>query len=358
MTRIVSNWRVNTYNTKLEHIDRFQPGDIFYVPSLVPPIVLKHWIDIYGTPDFIVCDHAGQVMIDGLKIYSVPLRGLAFAFEKFQKFDQYSFPREVQTSSCFNFFIGHFANRLNRNLLIQLVKYFELDCFDYILHDSKKNHNMAWVIHEWNNIGNDEFSTDFCNQMLAPITLAEKHSKNFAVQNIGTTYEYLHYQWHDNLDQLYNNTAVSLISEPWFKSQLASIFSEKTLYAIMGLTFPIYIGGYGHANYLKQMGFDTFDDIIDHSYQYRTTLIEQCYYAIKNNLDILTNLEMAQQLRQTHLYRLLRNRDLLYDQILTKHVYSVIDTWPEPLNSSISSFWYFIQNLQVGKVMRGYHCVE
>jgi hypothetical protein len=243
-------------------------------------------------------------------------------------------------------------------MLVKLVEYFELDCFDYILNRDNKSQNMQCIVDEWNSIDNNNFSMKFRNEILSPIKLDVRHNRNFSINNVGHNTEYIHYEWQNNLELLFNTTAVSLIAEPWFKSQLASIFSEKTLYAIMGLTFPIYIGGYGHADYLKKIGLDTFDDIIDHSYQHRTTLVEQCFYAFKDNLHILTNLSLAQQLRQTHLDRLLKNRDLLYDGILTQHVYDAVGTWPEPLSSAIKSYWYFIQNLQVGKVMRGYYCVE
>ena len=352
MTRIVSNWRINTKNTKLEHIDQFQPGDIFFVPGLVPPRALKHWIRTYGTPDFIVCDQAGEVIIDGLKIYSAPLRGLAFSFERFQRIDHNVLPRQVNTDFCFNFFVAT-IDRCNRSLLVKLIEYFKLDCCSYLLQDERTDHDMQKVITEWQSIDTTDLPLDCRSALLSPITLPAKYNKNYI---IGGEYleNYRQYEWQDNLELLFAPTAVSLVSEPWFDSQLASIFTEKTMYAIMGLTFPIFVGGYKHADYLKKVGLDMFDDVINHDYQYRTTLIEQSYYAIKDNLHILTNLPLAQSLRKTHLNRLLKNRDLLYENILTDHVFKEVDTWPEPLRSSINSYWYFIQNLQVGKSMRGY----
>ena len=350
MTRIVSNWRVNTKNTKLEHINKFQPGDIFYVPGHVPPLALKHWIQTYGTPDFIVCDQAGDVKIDELQIYSAPLRGLAFSFEKFEKFNQSMLPKQVNTDFCFNFSINS-TDRTNRHLLTKLVEYFDLKCFDYILNDPRRDHNMQHVVNELNTINNNKFPNDFRQKILAPRQLDVKHNKNFSVENIDTM-PHIHQQWTDNVELIFNNSAVSLISEIWYDSQLASMFTEKTIWSIMGLTFPIFVGGYGHANYLKKIGLDMFDDIIDHSYQFRTTLTEQCFYAIQDNLEILTNLSMASQLRRQHLSRLLKNRDLLYDNILTQQVYQTVDTWPEPLKSSIKPYWQFIQNFQIGKVMR------
>jgi hypothetical protein len=187
---------------------------------------------------------------------------------------------------------------------------------------------------------------------LAPTTLATKHNKNFPYDPADELTAYKSHIWKNDVELIFNNSAVSLVSEFWYGSQLASIFSEKTIFAIMGLTFPIFVGGYKHADYLKQVGLDVFDDVIDHSYQYRTTLIEQCFYAFKDNLHILTDLQLAKNLREKHLSRLLKNRDLLFEHILTKHVYNAVAAWPEPLRSSINSYWYFIQNLQVGKVMR------
>jgi hypothetical protein len=164
-------------------------------------------------------------------------------------------------------------------------------------------------------------------------------------------------QWVNNLEPLFNQSAVSLISEP-YGDQIASIFTEKTMFAIMGLTFPIFVGGYGNADYLKQVGLDTFDDIIDHSYQFLPTLPERCFYAFKNNMHILTDLALAKQLRQTHLNRLRKNRDLLYDHVLIDHVYKVVDGWPEPLKSVIKPYFEFVQKVQIGKSMRLYDYID
>ena len=70
MTRIVSNWRINLKNTKLEFIDKFLPDDIFYVPGMIESKILCNWLEKYGHPAYIVMDQAGDIKIDNLKIYS------------------------------------------------------------------------------------------------------------------------------------------------------------------------------------------------------------------------------------------------------------------------------------------------
>ncbi|NBO23558.1 PepSY domain-containing protein, partial [bacterium] len=138
-------------------------------------------------------------------------------------------------------------------------------------------------------------------------------------------------QWQNNLDLNFVQSAVSLISEP-HGDLTASVFTEKTIFAIMGLTFPIFVGGVGNADYLKKVGLDVFDDIIDHSYQFLPTLAERCYYALKNNIKILTDLNLAKQLRTKNLDRLLKNRDLLYTGILIDlHQGSFFTGWAQYL---------------------------
>ena len=351
MTRIVSHWRINTKNTKLEFIDKFLPDDIFYVPGMIEPAVLLNWLEKYGNPAYIVMDQSGDIKIEGIKIYSVPLRGLAFSFEKFEKFDQSELITTPDTKFCFNFFVNENLNA-NRYILIKLVEYFRFDCFDYVLNTDKKLCSIRSLLDQLP-VHDAELLKEFRHKILKPIALDTKHNKNYRPTEVSCIVN----QWTDNLELLFNQSAVSLISEP-NGDQTASIFTEKTIFAIMGLTFPIFVGGYGNADYLKQVGLDTFDDIIDHSYQFLPTLLERCFYAFKNNLHILSDLNLAKQLRQTHLDRLLKNRDLLYDHILTKHAYSVVDTWPEPLKSTIKSYFEFIQKIQVGKSMRLYDYVD
>lgn len=352
MTRIVSTWRVNTKTTKLEFIDKFLPDDIFVVPGMIELDTLSNWLKKYGQPAYIVMDQAGDIKIDGLKIYSVPLRGLVFSFEKFEKLNKSELSKTPNTKFCFNFFVNENLN-VNKYTLIKLVEYFKFDCFDYILNTDKKLCNIRPLLNQLSQMRDAELLKEFRHKILKPITLDIKHNKNYSPTRVPCIVN----QWTDNLESLFDQSAVSLISEP-HGDQMASIFTEKTIFSIMGLTFPIFVGGYGNADYLKQVGLDTFDDIIDHGYQFLPTLPERCFYAFKNNLHILTDLNLAKQLRQTHLNRLLKNRDLLYDHVLTRHAYSVVDTWPDTLKSTIKPYFEFVQKVQIGKSMRLYDYVD
>jgi hypothetical protein len=76
------------------------------------------------------------------------------------------------------------------------------------------------------------------------------------------------------------------------------------------------------------MGFDIFDDVIDHSYQACPTLVERCYRAFHDNLDILSNLESAQKTRQQLMPRLQQNKELLLLGQIREFNTKIMDSWP------------------------------
>lgn len=137
------------------------------------------------------------------------------------------------------------------------------------------------------------------------------------------------------LKSMFESTAVSLITESVVnENQIVNTksihFSEKTLFSVLGLTFPIWVGGYGQADAWKNLGFDTFENVIDHSYQYKETLEERCYCALNDNKHILENLSYASLQRSLFADRLLANRDLLLSKHITQCVNNSVQTIKDP----------------------------
>jgi len=81
--------------------------------------------------------------------------------------------------------------------------------------------------------------------------------------------------------------------------------------AIWGGTIPIWVGGWRIADYLRDQGFDVFDDIVDHSYQNLDDPFDRCYSAVERNLDLFRDLGRVQNLIPTLRPRLQHNLDLL-----------------------------------------------
>jgi hypothetical protein len=68
-----------------------------------------------------------------------------------------------------------------------------------------------------------------------------------------------------HLRHKYKNTFVEFILETTFHTELGMV-TEKFKNSVYGMNFSIMIGIPGTVEYLRSLGFDMFDDIIDHSY--------------------------------------------------------------------------------------------
>jgi hypothetical protein len=82
-------------------------------------------------------------------------------------------------------------------------------------------------------------------------------------QSIGTNNNVVNFD--NNLRPLYRNSFVEIVSETTCAAP-SYLLTEKTLNSIYGCNFPILITGAGAVAHLRKIGFDMFDDIVDHSY--------------------------------------------------------------------------------------------
>lgn len=111
---------------------------------------------------------------------------------------------------------------------------------------------------------------------------------------------------------------VSLITEPLFEEQ-ETMITEKTLMAFYGGTFPIWVGGWGIPDALKKIGYDIFEDIIDHSYQWHPDPFARCLLSVQNNLDLLKNKSRVETLWHNNRKRLEHNLYLCRSSNLQKY---------------------------------------
>lgn len=278
-----------------------------------------------GNPGAIVSDHmVTSPYVDDVPFYGLPL----FAESATKKIvNQHKFNNDISTLNCFNFMIN--KKQVNRFLCIKFVEYFKLTNFDYTWSAVDQRFDMSDTLAELNTLGDqsplDQQTRSF---ILTPIQL-EKRFISFGGQSISNSsvsnYGGVAWTWHNGLQELFLNSAISLITET-LTYQKCAIFTEKTVYSVLGLTFPIWVGGgYNQAAEWKRLGFDVFDDIIDHSYQSYNTLIERCYYAFVDNLHLLSNTDKSAKLRLMCRDRLLKNRELLLQNHLGGVVDAIID---------------------------------
>lgn len=117
-----------------------------------------------------------------------------------------------------------------------------------------------------------------------------------------------------NLRSAYQDSFVELISETSFYSPSFNV-TEKTLNSIYACNFPIWISSPGVVALMRAIGFDVFDDFIDHSYDTIQDPVDRIVSAIDKNSKLLTDSTYVKNLWLTH------NERLLYNVNVAKKMY-------------------------------------
>jgi len=92
---------------------------------------------------------------------------------------------------------------------------------------------------------------------------------------------------YDNLKQAYKKICAEVVCETNTQGKTYFI-TEKTLRPMLNGCIPLIISNAGYESYLKSLGFDLFDDVLDKSYDKNTGAIriEKVYHVLE---DILVN---------------------------------------------------------------------
>jgi hypothetical protein len=94
------------------------------------------------------------------------------------------------------------------------------------------------------------------------------------------------------LRHLYANSLIELVNETTFFNR--GIFvTEKFLNSVYGYNLPILFSTPGTVEYLRQNGFDMFDDVLDHSYDLIQDPVQRIFSAIQSNKRLLTDKQHA-----------------------------------------------------------------
>lgn len=315
----------------LSTVDKFQ-DDILYTYDVYDEQDLDDLIGDRGDPAAVVND--SFTFIEHTRPFPVYCVNL-WLENQVAKFQDLPLITDPVTEYAVNFVIN--KKQINRYLAIKLVEYFDLS-MDYTWSGIGRTFDMSQIVNSWQTIPMDDIPADARTALLSPIGIPAKWIKHtfdrensYAVINYGGNV----WTWLNGIDKVVAGSAVSIITES-VREQRAMHFSEKTLYSVLGLTFPLWVGGYRQADEWRACGFDVFDDVIDHSYQYRETLVERCWWALKSNQALLQDLKLLKDLRKKHMARLIDNRARILSDHLRIHNNQVIATWPVEIQQSIS----------------------
>jgi hypothetical protein len=195
-------------------------------------------------------------------------------------------------TTTFNFMIN--KPRPNRRRLLALIEQHKLTNYC---------HSLAWKTNDINTI-------PVTNYVFGPEVAMDQGVRNGSFKNAHTYNKLLQ-------KTVFEPACVSLITEPAYYEK-ETIVTEKTLMALYAGTIPIWVGGWRIADYMASMGFDVFNDIVDHSYQSEPDPELRCNYAVERNLELLTNFDLA--FVSIELTRLQHNYDLLQQNVFLKDV--------------------------------------
>jgi hypothetical protein len=135
----------------------------------------------------------------------------------------------------------------------------------------------------------------------------------------------------NKLTNYYQNVFVEVITETSYTEKCFNL-TEKTLNSIYGSCFPILICSQGSVAFLRNMGMDMFDDIIDHSYDIIEDPATRMYTAITNNIKVLTDNTLIKQLWKDNEYRFIKNIDFAKTRLYNFYTQRTTDKFHELIN--------------------------
>lgn len=127
-----------------------------------------------------------------------------------------------------------------------------------------------------------------------------------------------------NFSQLrnrYKNSFIEVVAETTCPEP-AFLMTEKYLNSIYACNFPIIIGSRGVVKFLREFGFDVFDDVIDHSYDLIENPIDRIFAAYDLNMSLLKDVAKVKNLWLDRRDRFQKNVDFarkdMYNNYMTR----------------------------------------
>ena len=268
----------------------------------------------------IVFDHVLQ-HDDVLKDYNLVCLPVLMAKYTNQFIQQQIIPNWTHKYQTFNFIIN--KKRLHRTFMLMLLDMFDLHDCEYTLCWKHTDIDKNAMIRETNNIAyqkiilSSKITTTPRQYLFGTEKSLDQGLKYGSITNPEVYQRFLQ-------QAVFEPTCVSLITEPAFFER-ETIITEKTIMAIYGGTVPIWVGGWRIADYLRDQGFDVFDDIVDHSYQDMPDPWDRCYYAIEKNINLLKDFDTVQKFVYNNKHRFQANLDLLNTNIFVNNTQQILN---------------------------------
>ena len=120
-----------------------------------------------------------------------------------------------------------------------------------------------------------------------------------------------------HLRSMYQDHFVEIVTETQFTVPFFGA-SEKFKNSVYGCSFPIVLGGAGLVDFLRHLGFDMFDDVVDHSYDSIQDPLDRLCAAIDLNRILLSDNELVKTLWMKNQHRFLHNIEFIATKLFDK----------------------------------------
>jgi len=191
--------------------------------------------------------------------------------------------------------------RTHRAMLVSLLYKLDIQNHGLISCMFKDRFEDLFEFTQWQTSKQAEFEEGFELLKLSQLTISDDYEIYKETDNNNNVSNFK-----NKLSNYYQNTFVEIITETSYTESCYNL-TEKTLNSIYGCCFPILLCSVGSVAFLRSMGMDMFDDVVDHSYDSIEDPTDRLYRAVTDNLELLTNNQRTKDLWQTHRQRFANN---------------------------------------------------
>ena len=235
-------------------------------------------------------------------------------------------------NSNYNYLSLNRNARHHRTMLVSLLYGLQLDntglisgMFKNSVHAIPSKHTH-WQFNNKQQEIKNLVDTGFRKFKTTPLTLDDdKETKGSYPESANTV------NFQQNLINYYRDTFVEIITETSCTEKCFNL-TEKTLNSIYGKSFPILISSQGIVAFLRTMGMDVFDDIVDHSYDTIENPIDRIYQAVASNKELLTDNNKVKELWKLNEHRFIKNIDFAKTKLYNFYTQRITDTFYEFIN--------------------------
>jgi len=181
------------------------------------------------------------------------------------------------------------------------------------------------LLNRYNQFENSFLYENFKNLYEGDTNFIDRLYKNKKVLELDITNNKLHQDDRSHFRKIYKNTSVSLVTETYADERPGCFITEKSWKPIANMHFPIWIAQKGIVSAFREMGYDVFDDFINHDYDKTSISKERWIGAIDSMCAFLSKIEqMNFQTRLKLQHRLLNNQNRFFAKRITQQE---VESW-------------------------------